>query len=95
MKEDEKMSETVIEKARRIVDGHAADRDSGKESGKERSMKLIVDVFNTLTGNTLTEHDGDVFMICLKLVRMQRSKSNDDNYIDAIGYLQMASEVKD
>ena len=85
------MSETAIEKAKRIVDDHAGDRDSGKE----RSMKLIVDVFNTLTGNTLTEHDGDVFMVCLKLVRMQRDKGNDDNYIDAIGYLQMASEVKD
>lgn len=82
---------SVIETAKQIVEGHATDRDYGKE----RSMKLIVKTFNTLTGKTLTEHDGDVFMICLKLVRMQRNKSDEDNYVDAIGYLQMASEVKD
>ena len=83
------MSETVIDVAKQIVEWHKRDRDVGGV----RSMKLIVDVFNTLTGNKLTEHDGDIFMVCLKLVRMQRDKGNDDHYIDAIGYLQMASEV--
>lgn len=82
--------ESIIEKAKEIVDGHASDRDLGKE----RSMKRIVDVFNKLTGKDLTEHDGDIFMVCLKLVRMQLDKVGEDHYVDAVGYLQMAFEAK-
>ncbi len=80
--------EDVIEKAKNIVEGHASDRNLGRE----RSMKKIVQVFNELTGKDLTEHDGDIFMVCLKLVRMQLDKFGEDHYIDAIGYLKMASE---
>ncbi len=83
--------ESVIEKAKVIVDGHANDRDLGRE----RSMKKIVSVFNKLTGKNLSEHDGDVFMVCLKLVRMQLDKLGEDHYVDAIGYLQMAFEAKE
>ena len=79
----------TMEKAISIVEGHATDRDIGKE----RSMKRIVAVFNRLTGHTLSELDGDTFMVCLKLVRMQINPNEPDNYVDAIGYIGMASET--
>ena len=79
----------IMEKAIAIVDGHAADRDIGKE----RSMKKIVEVFNKLTGHELTEREGDIFMVCLKLVRMQVKTNDMDSYVDALGYISMASET--
>jgi hypothetical protein len=80
---------SLFEEAEKILEGHATDRGLGKE----RSMKKIVEVFNTLTGKNLTEHDGDIFMVCLKLVRMQRSPQIRDNYIDALNYLVMSHEA--
>jgi hypothetical protein len=82
---------SAIDEAKSVVDGHAKDRDVGKE----RAMKSVVNVFNALTGKNLTEHDGDIFLVCVKLVRMQRDKKGEDHYVDAIGYLQMAFEAKD
>ncbi len=79
----------VMKKAIGIVEGHSKDRDIGKE----RAMKQIVSVFNALTGHELSELDGHMFMVCLKLVRMQRNPSELDNYVDAIGYLGMGGEV--
>jgi hypothetical protein len=78
----------LFAEARQILEGHISDRDIGKE----RSMKKIVEVFNTLTGQNLTEHDGDIFMVCLKLVRMQRAFKVRDNYVDALNYIAMAYE---
>jgi len=81
-------ADEIIETAKNIVSGHAEDRDKGEE----RSMKKIVEVFNALTEHTLSEEDGNIFMVVLKLVRAQRS-FNIDNYVDGIGYLSLAGEV--
>lgn len=79
----------ILSVARKTIDSHIEDRDSGEE----RTMKQIVDGFNLLTGQDLTEHDGYIFMVCLKLVRMERDKGLMDNYVDAAAYLQLASET--
>jgi hypothetical protein len=69
-----------------------------KERGKvrdandgERSMERMVHTFNALTDHTLTVSEGWVFMIILKLVRMQ-SAYDRDNYIDAVGYAALLGE---
>ena len=80
--------EDILKEARQIIDGHATDRDRGKE----RSMGQIVEIFNNLTRSNLSEHEGYIFMVVLKLVRMERSPSNIDNYIDGVAYIQLAWE---
>ena len=82
---------SAIDEAKAVLEAHSKDRDVGNE----RLMKQIVTVFNTLTKHNLSEYDGDIFLLCLKLVRMQRDKKGEDHYVDAIGYLQMAFEAKD
>lgn len=83
-------AEEIMQKAQEIVAGHSDDRDTGRE----RSMTKIVEVFNTLTGKDLTEHEGNLFMVCLKLVRAVKDPSNADNYIDMAGYASMAGETQ-
>ena len=88
---DKEMKEkiNVLQEADRIINGNAKDRDFGHE----RSMPRIVKLYKELTGKEFTEHDGYMFMICLKLIRMQKNPKIADNYIDLAGYAQLASEA--
>lgn len=81
----------IMNKAIEIVSLHNADRDKTNE----RAMREIVEVFNTLTGHCLSEYEGNLFMICLKLVRMFRNPKELDNYVDAIGYIGLTGETRD
>lgn len=62
----------------------------------EHSMERTVNTFNALTGHTLSERDGWVFMTVLKLARAQSSVINGtlrhDDYIDAAAYTALALE---
>ena len=72
-------------------------QERGKEhtdTEKERNMKKIVEVFNSLTGKNLSELEGNLFMVCLKLVRLNREKYHEDSFIDCINYLSLAAEFK-
>lgn len=61
----------------------------------ERSMAATVDAFNFITGHSLTESDGWLLMLCLKLVRMhQRSGFHKDSAEDAIAYAALLAEAK-
>lgn len=59
---------------------------------QERSMARAVSTFNSLTNHSLTEHDGWIFMIVLKLARAYGGKYHEDDYIDAASYAALASE---
>lgn len=61
-------------------------------AGKERSMQSIVAAFQLLTGRTLSVREGWLFMVCLKMVRMQASPDKSDTYVDAIAYMALAAE---
>lgn len=81
--------------AAQAIADRASQRDC--ESG-ERSMYRAVQTFNALTGHTLTERDGWVFMNILKLSRAQSSAENGapanlDDYIDGAAYMALAGEV--
>lgn len=60
--------------------------------GKERSMQGIVTAFKLLTGRELSVREGWLFMVCLKMVRMQASPDKSDTYVDAIAYMALAAE---
>ena len=59
----------------------------------ERSMPAIVRVFDALTGIRLTERQGWLFMVCLKLVRMQSGKPDADHYLDGANYMALMGEA--
>lgn len=64
---------------------------SGNE--EERSMAKIVDAFNTLTGQKLTETDGWMFMVLLKMARIYQSGGkHEDSGVDMINYAALATE---
>ena len=60
--------------------------------GKERSMAKVVQMFNTLTGSSMTTEQGWDFMILLKLTRASQGYKHD-NYIDGAAYFGLAGEA--
>jgi hypothetical protein len=65
-----------------------------RDSGEERSMARTVNAFNALTGRNLTETEGWIFMVMLKLGREQ-SAHDPDNYVDGTAYMALAGESAD
>ena len=66
-----------------------------KEAQQERSMRKIVQVFNTITSQDLTEVQGWAFMQCLKMVRLHTNPQNyhEDSAIDNIAYSALEAEA--
>ena len=62
-----------------------------KPSG-ERSMGKTVAMFNTLTEHQLTEEQGWLFMVCLKMVRSQQGRYRADSYEDGAAFFALAGE---
>lgn len=58
----------------------------------ERSMKNTVAAFNALTGLSLTEQQGWLFMCCLKMARTQQGAFRADNYEDLAAYAGLMGE---
>lgn len=72
--------------------GEQYDVDSGTN---ERSMARIVAAYNAIADADMSEAQGHLFMIVLKLVRAELSRGYDaDHYIDGINYLAMYGEAK-
>lgn len=63
------------------------------QPGGERSMPRIVHLFHALTGISLTEREGLLFMVALKLVREGRGAPDADDYIDLVNYVALAGEA--
>ena len=55
-------------------------------------MARTVRTFNALTGHTLDEHDGWIFMALLKFARAYGGAFHADDYIDAASYAALAGE---
>lgn len=64
---------------------------------EERSMPAVVKAFTAITGKEMTEHDGLIFMCCLKMVRacaaVEQGKPSLDSYVDLAAYASLAGEV--
>jgi hypothetical protein len=67
-------------------------QDYDLEHENERSMGKIVDVFNTITNRDLTEKEGYLFMLSLKLVRLGTSDKLD-SAVDLAGYSALIGET--
>lgn len=62
-----------------------------KASG-ERSMGRAVAAFNAITGHSLTEEQGWLFMGLLKMTRSQQGGYKADNYEDEAAYAALRGE---
>lgn len=78
----------ILQQAKDCLVNRASERD--KE--QERSMKSCVEAFNALTGKSLTETEGWIFMTVLKLARSQGGSFKLDDYIDMAAYAALAGE---
>jgi hypothetical protein len=83
----------ILRTAAELIEQRAAQRDLEQE----RSMARTVDVFNALMGLTrpnerMTEQEGWMFMICLKLVRATAGKPMPDDWMDAAAYCALGGE---
>lgn len=74
--------------------GHLSDRATtyDKPAG-ERSMAATVSAFRTITGVSMTEEQGWLFMAVLKAVRSQQGALKTDNYEDGAAYFALAGEA--
>jgi len=71
---------------------HLKDRAVTYDNDGERSIQSTVEMFNTLTGHTLTAEQGWAFMTILKLVRSQQGAFKSDNYEDGAAYFALMGE---
>ena len=68
-------------------------RAASRDNDGERSMAKTVAAFNALSGQSISEEDGWLFMVCLKLARsMNGSKKIADDYADGAAYLALQGE---
>lgn len=63
--------------------------------GGEKSIGKTVELFNNLTGNSLSESHGWLFMVCLKLVRSQQGEFKMDNFVDLAAYAALYGESQE
>lgn len=83
---------SMLQKASELMVERAAQYDSPEG---ERSMEKIVNSFNSITGHRLTESEGWMFMILLKLVRDNtREVGHQDSCEDLIAYSSLYGESR-
>lgn len=82
---------SILRKSLEHMEDRAASRD--QPAGGERSMARVVKAFNAATGHVLTERDGWLFMVQLKLVRAATTQTGvADDYEDMAAYAALAGE---
>ncbi len=73
--------------------GHMKDRAATYDAeGGERSMSKTVECFNALTGRDLTETEGWLMMVCLKLARANQGGFRMDSFEDGAAYIALMGE---
>jgi len=86
---DQATAVQTISKALVCIDERSKDRDNGPE----RSMDRAVAIFNAATGLGMSESDGWLFMICLKIARHKNGQGyNQDHFVDIAGYAGLLAE---
>lgn len=79
---------SLLMQAADMLGQRAADRDVVQE----RAMGAIVKTFNAFSGHKLTETEGWAFMVILKMVRGQRGKFKEDDFVDMAAYSALMGE---
>jgi len=74
--------------------GHMSDRAATYDKPQgERSMSATVEAFKAVSGISLTEEQGWLFMALLKAVRSQQGAYRADSYEDGAAYFALAGEA--
>ncbi len=80
----------ILRKSAQHIEDRAAARDQAQG---ERSMARTVAAFNALTGHQLSERDGWLFMVQLKMARACTTPTGiPDDYEDGASYVALAGE---
>ena len=65
------------------------------QEGGERSMKRAVEALNALTGAQLSESQGWLLMMLIKLVRdSKKAQCHPDSLVDLVAYASLYSESR-
>ena len=83
----------MLKQGAKAIQDRAASRDL---PDGERSMRRAVDAFNGLVGGDrrLTEREGWLFMVVLKMARATAGRFNPDDYVDGAAYMALAGECE-
>jgi hypothetical protein len=81
-----KAPEILAQAAQTLVD-----RGKERDQDGERSMARTVAVFKGISGLSLSERQGWLFMQALKYARAERS-NDPDHYIDLVNYVALLGE---
>lgn len=91
MTNDTPTAPEILQRAAEHLQQRAEQRDT---PDGERSMSRVVEAFNVLTGNAISERDGWLFMVVLKLARATNTETGlADDYEDGAAYFALAGEV--
>lgn len=83
-------AQDILRKSAQHIDDRAASRDQAQG---ERSMARTVAAFNAITGHQLSERDGWLFMVQLKMARACTTRTGiGDDYEDMAAYSALAGE---
>lgn len=85
----EPRADFILDQAIDTMRQRAADRDVEQE----RTMAKIVQIFNIMTGHTLSEVEGWKFMVVLKMVRAETGGFRADDYVDMAAYIGLTGEA--
>ena len=80
----------LLEKAAATMRERSVERDVEAE----RSMARTVRSFNAQFGTNMTEYQGWMFMVHLKLARAEGGNFREDDYLDAAAYIALAGECR-
>ena len=86
---DSKLAQDFLAKAHHHMQNRAVEYDA---PAGERSMEKTVMAFNALTGQDLSETEGWLFMMTLKMARSTQGRFKADNYEDLAAYASLAGE---
>jgi hypothetical protein len=59
----------------------------------ERTLEVLMPVFNIITAKNLTIREGYLFMILLKAIRSQQGVDKLDNWLDMAAYAALGGET--
>jgi hypothetical protein len=78
----------ILEHAIVSIQSRARNRDVDEE----RSMDKAVQIFKLISGVSLPEYHGWLFMVALKLARNANARLNEDDLVDCAAYCALALE---
>jgi len=71
------------------------DRSSERDTEKERAMAKTVALFNAaFPDNQISEYQGWMFMMFLKMARAHGGSFREDDYLDMAAYAALAGECR-